>query len=333
MIGVLKISPKGIVAKCGFKYLRFEPDSMEFLLENERIQYKERVLEFNGNKIFVNFTEDDIHKESMSAVIVENANILNKTSNTGEVFEDRGRRTVVLDTDFNLCPVVYRTTSGATPKRNDIQKYSEFNFIKFQSEWENGKEVLSIETSLDSPNEETLWAQFQKIHPEIFGMVSMTEIGASNLDVELVNQIAENRAHLSRFRTKYGPIFKMNFNIDLESFDMMDVIDLVNIDEINIDEESHLKTYPTFEISTSTAVLKGRGLTEELHEELEPNKYYYMLVDNCFYHRINAGEKTSLVINTTDPKTGKKPDFLFLKFNAAGLRKCMSDLTIKKLLA
>jgi hypothetical protein len=339
MIGTLKETPTGIIARSGFKYLRFNP-GMSLLSEREIIVYKDEGYEYSDKTIYVSYKNEDILKESMIALVLKDCKILNCLSLTGKCNTNTGERTLVLTQDFELAPIISRNYRGQVSDRCDTQIYSDRDYIRYNVKWNKQGMSKTITTSLVDYNEDELWQTLYSLYPDSEQFLSKQKRSASNTNYEFYDRKTLNKFHLDRFRAKYGTDFRMNYDEDLSKFKSMDVIDLANIQEIKIDNDDNFDNYSIYEILPNCVKYKGTGFNNSVIDKLDDRKikYYCMLVDNAIEHRIRKSTYATLTINTKVrvPETmhdtyDMRPSLLFLKFNRAGLKKWLSNNIISKL--
>jgi hypothetical protein len=340
MIGHLKLTPTGIIARTGFKYLRFDP-TVSILPNRDLLIYKDKQYEYTSENIYVSFNDEDIKKETMSALVLSNCKMLNCSSVTGKCTRNVGERHVVLTEDFQLAPIVTRRYKGQTPDRNDMQVYSSDDFIRFNIKWDRNNTQKDIDTSLKSFDAQELWNRLKSEHVDLDKFLTKQSRVASNINSrDAYDRRILNSHHLSRFKNRYASEFNINYDVDLDNFKSMDVIDLTNIQEVKIDKPSNLSTYDIYEILPQTIIYRGTGFTKDVIEGLTDrrDKFYFMLVDDSIEHRIRKHTFSTLFINTKIlvPETmihdvDMRKELLFLKFNRSGLKKWLASVIISQL--
>ena len=340
MIGILKLTPTGIIARSGFKYIRFDPP-ISILSERGMVVYKDIGYEFQDNIIHVSFNDSDIKKETMSAIVLNDCKILNQTNRSGKCTARTGERSIILTEDFKLAPIVTRIFKGQTPDRNDIQVYSKDDYIKFQVKWDRDGLTRTITSSIKNIDEDGLWKLLKGRLIDLDTFLSQQPRSASNIQTRMVYDRTEmNKSHFYRFKNRYKAEFKINHDIDMDLFKSMDVIDLTNIQEIKIDNVTYLKNYAVYEISPDTIKCKGIGFTKQVLDKLldRRDKFYVMLIDDSIEHRIRKHTYATLYINTKilvpetmEDKVDVRPEMVFLKFNKLGLKKWLTTNIISHL--
>lgn len=340
MIGCLKLTPTGVIARSGFKYIRFSPQ-MTILQQRGVVIYKDIGYEYDDDTLYVSFDDSDISKETMSAIVVSNCTILNKKCLTGRCSTNTGNRSVVLTERFEICPIVERQYKGRVTDRYDIQIYANDNYIKFDVQWDKDSISKTITSSLSNIDEKLLWEKLEESHPKIFNFLDRSERSASHLfGYPLQTRELLNVDHFNRFKNRYGSDFKINYDEDLEKYKSIDVIDLCNITEIKIDTKDFLSKYSVYEILPNTIVHKGEGLTSELLDSLsdKKDKFYVMLVNDSINHSIKKHTFITLYINTKvltpvsmEDDFDTRPELVFLKFNKVGLKRWLANNIISQL--
>ena len=336
MVGIVKVTGKGVVCKNGFKYVRFSPQ-MTLLRERGVIQYRSCNYEFSGSSFRIEFDSNDIVRESMSSLTIKNCRILNSETTTGVTYSNgAGQRRLVLNSKYVPYPVVSRRGSGPSRKRTDTVAYNDKDCMIFKVTWDTGRNVLKRELTgshVVENEEDTYWNELEKYHTELFEFLKPS-LDSPHFGDVVNDQLESNVIHLRRFSKKYNDCF-MSHGIDLNSFKSLDVIDLNILNEIRIGDVGYLKQYPIIDIGRNNVIVVGKGLSISLMNSLEDGKYYYLLIGNSHYHRIHADSHTVLVIDTeiyeeldTAPMQN---DLLFLKFNKIGLQKYTKNMLIDKL--
>lgn len=350
MIGLIRLSKSnkksvnftGFVAKCGFKYLRFNPQITIFP-ERQVLIYKDKQYFYESNKIYVSFNEDDIERQTMSAIILKNCELYTKTISSGSVYTKTGSRTIVTDSNINLYPIIYRKIYGQAPERFDTFAYSDADFLIFQNEWNSDNSTHRIITSENNSDvdDNELWNQLYFKYPflvEYFKpFISRQPSNLHNLNVE--NYQIANVQHFKHFSLQYSNAFKQKLNMQLNNFSTMDVVDLTNLSEIKIDNPQKLSTYPMIEILKNDLNFLGEGLNLTYCKRLENNhqKFYYLIITDSYYHKIENKNRAILKIQTNPNKTRFSnnreilPELIFLKFNRNCLENYLDNIIIENI--
>lgn len=330
MIGLIRFQDKGIVAKSGFKYLRLEP-GMTYLSERNQIGYNDRFYSFDGNKLYLDFSESDIIRETLTAIILKNCIPLNLQACSGECKANTGQRTLVFKTDMTLAPIVFRRVDGPVEHRTDYFAYNDCDFIKVTNKVTRNDKSLSIESS-NNANKDEVIAKLSENTDLYNFLMNYDGREPSNVKAPVVNQFQANIEHLQRFSRKYSTLLLMACNVDPYTYRSLDIIDIETLDVIRTsDPEDILQHYPVVEFKTNRVNLLGNGLSESYFDGRQPDVYVYMIVTNTIYHRIFSGYKTVLVLNTREtPEIPVERDFVLLKFNKYSLQnfKSKSDIEI-----
>jgi len=337
MLGIIKIQPNGIVAKSGFKYIRLDP-KMTYFSERNAFAYLDQVYGFVGDKLYIYYNERDIFRETMTALFLSNCQPLNLTQISGECKMNTGFKCLVFDEGLNkLAPVISRRISGPQEYRNDIFVYNNLNYLKITRKWDRTGSSTTIESSskIEQDKKELfdkVTAKIEKEYPVLHHFL-FEDYEVANLLVSVVNQEFTNRQHLQRFCKKYSTLFINECKVDPYDFKYLDVIDLENISTIRISEPTDLKNYKILDFLTNSVKVIGKGLNK-LGIEIPNEKFVYLFIDNCVYHRIHVVDRRTILFIKTQAletiKNLKDRSFLLIKFNKYCLDNIVSKIDIQK---
>jgi hypothetical protein len=333
MLGIIKIQHHGIVAKSGFKYIRLDP-KMTFFSERNAIAYIDQVYDFIGDKLYIYYSEKDIYRETMTAIFLNNCQPLNMTQISGECKINTGFKCLVFNENLSkLAPVISRRISGPQEFRLDVFAYSKKNYLKIIKAWNRSGSTITIESSATKElDKKIILDKLEKENPVLYHFV-MLDYETANLLIPVVNQEFTNRQHLQRFCRKYSTLFVNLYGIDPYDFKNLDVIDLENISIVRISDPEDLNNYRVLDFLTNSVKIVGKGFSK-LDSIIPDEKFVYLFVDNCVYHRIHVMDrKTVLFIKTQKIETIKdlkERSFLLIKFNKYCLKHILSRIEIQK---
>ena len=365
MIGVLKINRNGTISKSGFKYVRFNPGfsslSARMCVVHKGVEYSydpdivkidvprsRRNASAQSSKLYFQYDENDITAEAMASIVLGDCRILNETRLSGTCYGAYGKRTIIVDTNYKLAPIMFRTSTGNQAQQSDTFIFSNTDYIEFEVSWQEDQNSRTIHTSLPagSYDDEELWNKLYETQSFTREFLTRQELRRpSNLKVAIENNDFMNRCHLNRFSRKYGQDFLASANVELSQFRNMDVVELTNLNEVQITNPEDMNNYKVFEILSNSIRVKGTGLTEESLAYLEDDErvFYYLAIDNSNRHRIRTGEKTILRISTrsnfvplaqvetTADSIDQLPEILFIKFNKKAASDFIANNAINKL--
>jgi len=344
MIGILKLTNRGIVARCGYKYLRFEP-GIQILPARRVLMYKGEQYDYDEDcqKLHVEFFDTDIVKETMSALVIQDCTILNRQQKSGECKTNSGFRSLVFQKGGRLAPIIRRISNGTRSGRCDIFTYSDRDYVKFHVDWisdritqrqESSYEGFKCDdgipylTQFDSHTDDmkTLWQDFLKVNSR--GQSLLNEF-------PVMSQKDQNKYHFERFKRRYEPWFKNHFpSVDISKHDTMDVLDLLNIDELKLSNPEAMATYMAFQVYPFKFLTVSKGLDIESCEGIknDPTKFYYLLIPNVSSHRIKySGGVTVVDIANRNGIRYTSKELIFLKFNYPAVKKYMTNMIISEL--
>ena len=337
MIGLLKLTGRGVVARCGYKYLRFEP-GLTILPNRQVIVYKDKNYHYDSDKVYITFEEEDFIKETMSVIVLKNCKILNRLIQSGYCSKRQGFRNIILEGDGQPAPIVYVNRKGNLSERCCTFAYSDDNYKKFSITWNHQKsesnKTFESSDSLDNPQQS--WDILQESTPDLFSFLQPQPRTSSILPQVMISQTFQNELHFKRFFEKYGVHLRVKWGINLSNLRTMDVIDLQNIDEIHVSNSQRLDLYPVFEVKPRELVFKGHGINFEVCKDISNNSklFYYMLIEDCYDHRIayNCGVTTLFLNNSVSfPFQPSPTQLVFFKLNKASVKKYLTNIIIQNL--
>lgn len=291
MIGIAKIKRNEIIAKCGFKYLRFGPTDIN-IISDELISYKNINYNISGRVFYFKFFENDIYKEKMMSLVINNCIILNcmATCNDSAV-------TNLNQTD--IYPVIEFKKINTS-----YYVFNQYDFIRKDFE-EN-----IIDSSVPS-----LIGQKAKI--------------LYSYEKNKIDPLKENSNHFIRFCGKYSDPLKL-FDIDLEKYESYDVIDLENVQDVIFNMPKNLSTYKVLNFHNESISSPNIIFEKEELEKLDDSIFYYLLIDDSISHALLFKDNQITLHVTIMPKK-KSKRLLILKFNKKQAKKFLIKQVIYKL--
>jgi len=334
MLGLIRIQKQGIVAKSGFKYIRLDP-KMTWFSERNAIAYHDELYPFVGDKLYIHYNENNIFRETMTAVFLNDCQPLNLTQTSGECRLNTGFKCLVFDQQLvKLAPITTRRISGPQEYRTDTFCYNKNNFLKILRRWDRNGEGVQIESS--EPNkkmldQECILKTLSHDFPLLYQFLIVDKQN-SNLMIAVVNQEYTNRQHLLRFCKKYSTLFMNICKVDPYNFKSLDVIDLENVSTIRISQPAQLNNYNVLDFLTNSVRIAGKGFTKECFNNIPEEKFVYLFVDDCVYHRIHIVDRKTILFIKTQPedlKDATQRSLLLIKFNKFSLQNLESRTKIK----
>lgn len=310
MHGIISIKRNGPVARCGFKYVGFDPQ-LTMYPNGKSFEYHGVRHHNSGNKLVFELTEDQIIKDTMTRIMINDCKFLNTRKHVSLDV----RRVCVSYSEFELYPII----NLAPPSNNEIV-FCDSDYVMFHND-------NTVESSSRNYLNEDMWSRLENEYPVAFSFVR----GISNNNPHpLMTQDETNSKHLSRFEKQYGECF-LNEGLDLTKFEIMDVIDIKNIDQIETDIPELMKQYPVFEIFSHSAKLRGHGISGNCFTGIRNsyNKFLFMVVD-CGFHNITMEPNIRLHIHQLEPGPDSRR-LVFIKFDKSSLHKYNQNFIIRNL--
>jgi hypothetical protein len=314
MHGIISIKKNGPIARCGFKYVGFDPQ-LTMYPNGKSFEYHGIRRHFASDKLVFELTEDQIIKDTMTRIMINDCKFLNSRTHISL----DARMVCVSYSEFELYPM-----TGLMAASNGIV-FCDSDYIMFHPE-------RKIESSSRNYLDEDMWSRLEKEHPAALSFVR----GLSNNNPHpVMSQDETNSKHLSRFEKQYGEYF-LNEGLDLTKFGSMDVIDIKNIDQIEITRPELMKTYPVFEIFPNSAKIRGHGINGNCFSEIRSahNKFLFMAID-CDYHSISIKPNIRLHIRLhthllkSDGTNSRR--LVFIKFDKKSLHKYNHNFVIRNM--
>jgi hypothetical protein len=325
MIGLIRVQRDGIVAKTGFKYIRLDP-KMAYFSERNMVVYNDNVYNFHDDKLYIHYEERDIFRETMTAVFLRHCIPLDNIIKSCQIQENCTIKRLVFDSSLTkLAPIVFRNLNGPVESRTDLFAYNKTDYFIIEVSLVENNTIREIKWSTSRRDAIDVNYIVQKLKDSsvLYNYIFLTD--QQNLSVPIVNQEFTNRQHLERFSRKYSTILRDLCNQDPYDFRSLDVVDLENISVFRITEPAQLNIYKVLDFSSNSVSMVGTGLIKDCLKTIPSDKFVYLFIDDCIYHRIHVlNGITTLFVNTKDrAKIGNLKDrsLLLIKFNKLCLDK------------
>jgi len=312
---------------------------MTFLDQVPKLIYQGKEFSFNGDSVFFRYDERDIISETMSSISVANCSILNCTDVTGKIDGNCGFRQLIFFSDLSeLVPIVSRRTSGDIEVRNDLFAYDDNDYVCIRLNWieydGSIQSAFKIESSIQNINDDEIIKRIQEKFPELWPFLVVSPGMPCNLHGPVLNQAQSNKDHLERFARQYSISFQSSCGIDPYDYKDLDVIDLENVEEINMTSPEQLQTYRVVEVFSNRVEERGRGLNFDCFKACNQDRYLYLIITNCVYHRIHITNRRCVLLMKTIPMQNIRPgdgELVLIRFNERSLRRHNSRTVINAL--